>query len=109
MAMAEAGTHSELPEELRRGDALARHARPGDEDALVALFLGSFDGWPPFAINGTPREFLDWYFEPHSTTQGVSLVVEIDGRIASASTRILRPALVAGQTHPARLGGYVAT
>jgi hypothetical protein len=108
--MNDAGDHRpETPESLVRGDAVARFARRGDEDAIVALMLSSFDGWPPFAIGGTPREFLDWYFEPHSTTHGISLVVVIDGRIASASTRILRPALVGGMLHPARLGGYVAT
>ncbi len=53
---------AEAPQELVRGDARARPARPGDEDAIVALMLASFDGWPPFQINGTPREFLDWYF-----------------------------------------------
>ena len=97
------------PREIVRDGTVARHARPGDEDAIAELFLKSFDGWPPFAINGTPREFLDWYYEPHSSTQGISLVVEAEGRIASASTRILRPALVGGVWHPARLGGYVAT
>ncbi len=107
--LGEQGIRADPPSELVRGGAVARRVRPGDEDALVELFLGSFDRWPPFQIGGTPREFLDWYFEPHSSTQGISLVVEIDGRIVSASTRILRPVIVAGQPHPARLGGYVAT
>jgi len=100
---------SASPREIVRDNAIARAARPGDEDAIAELFLKSFDGWPPFAINGTPREFLDWYYAPHSTTQGMSLVVEIDGQIVAASTRILRPARVGGVWHPARLGGYVAT
>ena len=91
-----------------RQEVVARWADERDRDGIVETMLSSFDRWPAFATQGTPRDYLDWWLSNPRASRGSARVLEIDERVAAAGLRVVRPVLVRGDLYPASLEGYVA-
>ena len=91
-----------------RQEVVARWADERDRDGIVGTMLSSFDRWPAFATDGTPRDHLDWWLSNPHASPGSARVLEIDERVAAAGLRVVRPVLVRGDIYSAYLEGYVA-
>lgn len=64
---------------------------PADEDAVLDLFLRTFDHeWPVPGFAGDPREYLRWFLEPHETCGGRIALAELDGRLVSVRSWVAR-------------------
>lgn len=93
---------------LPAADWSAHRMRPGEEEAVLAIFDSAFDRWPPWDVPVPRIDFLRWATEEHGEFAGWADLSFIGERPASAALRLIRPAHVRGRQLTARLGLYHA-
>lgn len=72
------------------GEPIARLATIEDAPGMLPVIEAAFDGWPPYEIEVSRLEHLQWKLSPPAVSSEVPpahTVVEVDGRIVAVSVR----------------------
>jgi len=85
-----------------------RVGEEADEPQILEIFGRSFDRFPPWPIQGNPRDFIHWYGEGYEPGTGGLFVAAEGDRVVCATLAFGRPLVLKGRTVSGAQGGFIA-